>query len=144
MTETTIKIYRRKRGRLHLQGKKQHYNHLPFSGEHTRQHIMQIMVTRSHRVFKVKANAAEYSLSLSSVSISSSFKTYSSWHLSFYAAHIIQFKHTHTRARARTRTYTNTIFLSIWRRNVRWDRRREKDGENREMEKRKITCEWEI
>jgi len=68
----------------------------PLSGENTRQHITQIMVTRSHSVFKVKVNTAEYSLSLSFSSISSSFKTYSSWHLSLYAAHIVQFKDTHT------------------------------------------------
>lgn len=119
--------YVEERKRLHLRGKKQHYELLPsFRREYSRQHITQIMVTRSHRVFKVKANAAEYSLSLSFSSISSSFKTYSSWHLSLYAAHIIQFKHTHTRAR----TYTkHEVFSNMWRRNVRWDRRREKGGE---------------
>jgi hypothetical protein len=100
--QTTIKIYRRKRETDYIYKVKNRITTpLPLSSENIRQHIMKIMVTRSHRVFRVKENAAEYSLSLSTSSISSSFKTYSSWHLSLYAAHIIQFKHTHT-----THTYT--------------------------------------
>lgn len=37
---------------------------LTVSDVHTRQHIKHLMATRSHRVFKVKAKAVEYSLSL--------------------------------------------------------------------------------